>query len=223
MKVPPRLQNEVVDEGVNLFREWRQKIKNGILPIGTAYVGKSTLLSRFNVAGPNLFMDFNRTLATKVDELKLRREFIERCSGVEYVKPIDVPGELPEEWAKAYFDNNPRILAILVDDRPAADHIQIIREFVTHIEKGPSYWQKVKTLAAFRWNNLTRILFVVNKSDQIDRDRLNGVYLEYKGLLADIKSSFGADIQVFNVSLTTNTDEELKHFFDAILDGLARK
>lgn len=138
-KIREKIEAEVLNEGINFYRKWRQKTKNGILPIGIAEVGKTTLLHKFEVAGPNLFMDFNRTLTAKVDDMRLRQEFIDNCPGVEYFKKIDVPGELPEQWAKAYFDNNPRVLVILVDDRPPSEHLPSIRKFLSLIQEGPGF------------------------------------------------------------------------------------
>jgi hypothetical protein len=72
-RIRDRIEAEVLNESINFYRRWRQQAQNGILPIGIAAVGKTTLLYKFEVAGPNLFMDFNRTLATKVDSHLLGR------------------------------------------------------------------------------------------------------------------------------------------------------
>jgi GTP-binding protein EngB required for normal cell division len=221
-KLRDKLENEAFNEGVNFYRKWRQQTKNGILPIGIANVGKTTLLHKFDVDCPNLFLDFNRTLETSVDSMRLRKEFIEQCRGVEYFKKIDVPGELPEQWAKAYFDNNPRVLLILVDERPASEHMLSIKKFLSQIQLGESIWQKVKNLAAFRRNNLTRILFVINKVDKIEKGGIENVLLQYKPMLADIHTLFKSSIQIFSVSLNPES-AQLKDMFNSAIDGLARK
>jgi len=221
-KIREKIENEAFNEGVNFYRRWRQETKNGILPIGIANVGKTTLLHKFDVDCPNLFLDFNRTLDTTVDSLRLRKDFIERCKGVEYFKKIDVPGELPDQWAKAYFDNNPRVLLILVDHRPPAEHLPSIHQFLAKIKHGESAWQKVKSFAAFRRNNLTRVLFVINKIDKLKESNSVNVLAEYKPVLADIHSLFKSSIQVFSVSLNPES-AQLKDMFTAAIDGLARK
>lgn len=221
-KILGKIQDEVFNEGLSAFRAWRQKSQNGILPVGIGDVGKTTLLSKFDVSGPELFLDFNRTLATKVDNMRLRREFVERCKGVEYFKKIDVPGELPEEWAKAYFDNNPRVLVIMVDHREPKHHIDSIRCFLSLIGEGPSFWQSAKALFCFRSNNLARVIFVVNKTDKIDSNAIGKTSDSYKALLADVHSLFNVNIQKFSLSLT-DEKQSLDAFFQACLDSLSRK
>lgn len=93
-KISDKVQEEFFNEGVNFYTKWRQSVKNGVLPIGSSGVGKTTLLSRLDVQGVDLFMDFDRTTKTKVDTLKLRKEFTEACTGVEHIRKIDVPGDL---------------------------------------------------------------------------------------------------------------------------------
>ena len=218
-----KLEEAVFKEGVSAFQEWRQKSKNGILPIGISAVGKTTLLSKFDVAGPNLFLDFNRTLRTTIDKSRMRREFAERCNGIEYVQKIDVPGELPEQWSQAYFDRNPRILVVLVDDRSPEIHTNCIRQFLKQIKSGPTFWQVAKTLFGFRTNNLSRVIFVVNKSDKIGDDSMLKLLNDYRPLLADIQSSFNVSVQIFQSSLTIGTEKSLEDLFSAIIDGLTRK
>lgn len=221
-KLTDKAQEEIFNEGVNFYTKWRQSVKNGVLPIGSSEVGKTTLLSRLDVQGIDLFMDFNRTTKSKVDTLKLRAEFIKASNGVEHIRKIDVPGDLPEEWVTAYFDNSPRVLVIMVDDRNSHEHIKRLRVFVENYKKGSSFWQKTKTVVTFNWNNLTRILFVVNKSDKIEKVRLDNIQTEYAGVLSEMHSLFNVNIQIFKVSLN-DTDENLKPFFMAVLDSFSRK
>lgn len=221
-KMRDKIQDEAFKEGLNFYRKWRQKTKNGILPIGIAEVGKTTLLHKFEVSGPNLFMDFNRTLRSQVDDMRLRQEFIDQCQGVEYFKKIDVPGELPEQWAKAYFDNNPRVLLILVDDRPPIDHLPSIRKFLSIVKQGPTKWQSLKMTASFKWNNLSRVLFVINKVDKFDSSISKALHSEYASLLADVHSQFNSSIQIFSISLNPES-AQLGEMFSATLEGLSRK
>lgn len=221
-KFRDKVEEEVSKEAVNFYRAWRQKTKNGILPIGIANVGKTTFLQRFEIDGPSLFVDFNRTTSTTTDNIRLRDDLSRIASGIDFYKKIDVPGDLPSEWAEAYFDNNPRVLAILVDNRDPANHIKSLRAFLSQIAKGPSFWQKTKEIANFRWNNLSRIIFIVNKADLFDDMKLNHAAGEFKGVLADFQQLLQAPVQIFHVSLKTKTDDQI-HLFKAVIDGLSRK
>lgn len=221
-KITDTVKEEIFNEGVSFYTKWRQSIKNGVLPIGSSGVGKTTLLSRLDVEGANLFLKFDRTTKTKVDTLKLRDDFIKACDGVEHIRKIDVPGDLPEEWVTSYFDNNPRVLVIMVDDRAPDEHIKRLRIFIEKYKKGASFWQKIKTIAAFNWGNITRVIFVVNKSDKIEKTRLDNMQIEYESVLSEIHSLLNVNIQVFKISLT-NTDESLNPFFMAVLDSFSRK
>ncbi len=222
-KIKEKAAGAAYEEGISAFRKWRQKTKNGILPVGISGVGKTTFLSRFDVCGPELFLDFDRTLSVKVDKMKLRQDFINQCNGVEYVQKIDVPGELPEQWCAAFFDRNPRVLVIMVDERESKEHISQIKEFLDHIRAGATRWQRFKTLFAGRRNNLSRVIFAVNKVDKFVSDNLAHVQNEYKFLLAEVHSLLNVNIQTFHVSLNSNNDDDFNAVFSAVLDGLFRK
>lgn len=221
-KLLGKLEEEVSNEAIGIFRRWRQKSKNGVLPIGIAHVGKTTFLTKFDADAPSLFLDFNRTLKTKVDSLRLRQDFLDRCNGVEYYKKIDVPGDLPDQWAAAFFDNSPRVLVVMVDERNPEIHVKQLRTFLTHVQQGPSVWQRAKAIFGLRQNNLTRVLFVVNKVDRFASAEVAKTERSYQALLADIQSLLGAPIQMFKTALTTDAENSLE-VFHAVLDGLARK
>lgn len=222
-KIKEKVVDAAYDEGVNAFQAWRQKAKNGVLPIGISGVGKTTFLSRFDVCGPELFLDFDRTLSVKVDKMKLRKEFIKQCNGVEYVQKIDVPGELPEQWGVAYFDRNPRVLVIMIDEREPKAHISEIKKFLEYIRVGATNWQKVKTFFAGRGENLSRVIFAVNKVDRFSSGTLEHVGEEYKRLLSEVHSLLNVNIQIFHVSLNSSNDNDFNAVFSAVLDGLVRK
>lgn len=221
-KIRDKLEEEASREAVNFYRAWRQKTKNGILPIGIANVGKTTLLQRFQVEETSLFLEFNRTLKVNVDEVRLREDLMREAKGIEFYKSIDVPGDLPEQWATAYFDNNPRVLVLLVDERNHLEHIEAFRRFLGQVTKGASFWQKTKEVFSFRWGNLSRVIFVVNKSDQFTEDHLKDITRKYKEILADIQSTFNVPVQTYRVSLSEN-GKECSPLFKAIIDGLSRK
>lgn len=221
-KLRDKIEEEASREAVSFYRGWRQKTKNGILPVGIANVGKTTFLQRFEVAEPNLFLDFNRTLGINSDTVRLREDFARIANGIEFYKKIDVPGDLPDLWAMAYFDNSPRVLVILVDDRDTLTHITQLRKFLGFIEEGPTVWQKAKTLVNLRWNNLSRILFVVNKADQFESERLTSVADSYRSVLSDIQSTLQVPVQLFRVSLASNC-KECNVLFRSVIDGLCRK
>ena len=193
------------------------------MPVGISGVGKTTFLSRFDVCGPELFLDFDRTLSVKVDKMRLRNDFIDQCNGAEYVQKIDVPGELPEQWGAAYFDRNPRVLVIMIDERESKEHISQIRIFLDFIRTGGSRWQKIKTFLAGRGENLSRVIFAVNKVDKFVSDNLDDVQDEYKILLAEVHSLLNVNIQTFHVSLNSKNDDDFTAVFSAVLDGLVRK
>lgn len=221
-KITDKLQEEASREAVNFYRAWRQKIKNGVLPIGIANVGKTTFLQRFEVADASLFLEFNRTLEINANTTKLRDDLAKHANGVEYYKSIDVPGDVPDQWAVAYHDNNPRVLVILVDHREPLDHIKQIRKFLGLINEGPSLWQKTKTVINFRWDNLSRIVFIENKADQLPEGRKNNIASKYKSLLADIQSTFKVPVQVFQASLNVPNPGQDK-IFKSVIDGLSGK
>ena len=221
-KLLGKIEEEVSNEVVGIFRSWRQKSKNGLLPVGIAGVGKTTFLTKFDADAPSLFLDFNRTVKTKVDSMRLRQEFLDRCKGVEYYKKIDVPGDQPLQWATAYFDNSPRVLVVLTDERGADIHIKQLRTFLAHLRQGPTFWQLAKATVGLRRNNLARILFVVNKVDRFAAGEIGKTRAAYQALLADLQSLLGAPIQIFQLTLTSET-EHAPEVFHAVLDGLARK
>ena len=221
-KIRDKIEEEASREVVSIYRAWRQKTKNGILPIGIANVGKTTFLQRFEIAEPNIFLDFNRTLQTSVDKVRLRSDLAQAANGIDFYKKIDVPGDLPAEWAVAYFDNNPRVLVVLVDERDPEVHIAQLRKFLGYVAEGPSIWQRTKTFFAFRWENLSRVLFVVNKADKFDADNIKRVIELYRGLLADTQSTLQVPVQIFRVSLSL-AGSEATDLFRATVDGLTRK
>ena len=145
-KIRDKLEEEASREAVSFYRAWRQKTKNGIWPVGIANVGKTTFLQRFEVAEPSIFLEFNRTLTINVGKVRLRRDLAQASDGIEFYKKIDVPGELPNRWAAAYFDNTPRVLVVLVDERDPKVHIEQLRKFLGHIAEGPTVWQRAKTV-----------------------------------------------------------------------------
>lgn len=199
-KTLDKVEEEIINEGIGFYRRFRQKTLNGVMPVGIAAVGKTTLLSQLDAAGPSLFADFNRTLRTKVTTPRLRKELLEACEKTRFTRKIDVPGELPEEWAEAYFDNNPRILAMIVDGRTTAE-LSSFKQFLAKVNEGPSLWQKTKTAAMFRWNNLSRIFFIINKIDLLDNKTVRDIQNNYRDILAEMHSQFGVNIQTFQVSL----------------------
>jgi len=219
-KIRDAVEDEFIQEGISFYRRWRQKMRNGILPIGIAEVGKTTLISKYDVAEANVFLDFNRTLKTSTDARRLRADLAKLNKGVEFVKTIDVPGEVPEEWAQAFFDNNPRVLVVMVDHRDPAKHITAIEEFLSHLRTGPTLWQKFTGLLARK--NLSRVLFVVNKIDQIPEDDRDDLIRKYTSVLANLHEQLNANIQTFLVSLHDD-DQKLDPFFTAAVDGLMRK
>lgn len=221
-KIRDKLEEEASREAVSFYRAWRQKTKNGILPIGIANVGKTTFLQRFEVAEPNIFLDFNRTLTTNVDKVRLRQDLSNASDGIEFYKKIDVPGDLPDQWAAAYFDNNPRVLIVMVDEREPNIHIEQLRKFLGYLAEGPTVWQKFKTVIELRWKNLSRIIFVVNKEDQFDPKSLLKVEELYQPFLADLHSTLQVPVQLFRVSLSMNGDSATS-VFRSVVDGLSRK
>ena len=221
-KILGKIEEEVSTEAISAFRRWRQKSKNGLLPIGIAQVGKTTFLTKFDADSPALFLDFNRTLEINIDKLRLRQDFLDKCKGVEYYKKIDVPGDLPDQWAKAYFDTNPRVLVVMVDERSPEIHIKQLRVFLKHYSEGPSIWQRTKTVFGFRSNNLTRVLFVANKADRFPDQAIKSISETYRGVLADLQSELGVPIQIFQATLTSDAKPQTE-LFHAVLDGLARK
>lgn len=221
-KIRDKLEEEASREAVSLYRAWRQKTKNGILPVGIANVGKTTFLQRFEVAEPNIFLDFNRTLETNVGKVRLRQDLVKASDGIEFYKKIDVPGDLPDQWATAYFDNTPRVLVVMVDERDPLTHIEQLRRFLGYLADGSTIWQKAKTVLAFRWDNLSRVLFVINKVDKFNPESLAQVIEPYRDFLADIQSTLQVPIQSFSVSLSIE-DENTTSLFRSVVDGLSRK
>lgn len=221
-KILDHLQDETFRYSISFYKKWRQTVRNGVLPIGASNVGKTTLLSRLDVEGANLFMNFNRTTKTRTDTLKLRSDFIKVENDAEYIKKIDVPGDLPKEWATAYFNNNPRVLVIMVDDRDPSEHSIRISEFLNQLRIGANFWQKTKSTITFNRNNLARIIFIINKADKIDPQNLIGIDQMYSGILADVHEFFNVNIQTFKISLTGN-DANLESFFLSVLDSFSRK
>ena len=221
-KLRDKIEEEASREAVNFYRAWCQKTKNGILPIGIANVGKTTFLQRFEIAEPSLFLDFNRTLGTSVDKVRLREDFLREAKGIEYYRKIDVPGDLPDQWARAYFDHGPRVLVVLVDERDPTEHIERLRKFLGLIAEGPTFWQRTKEVLSFRWSNLSRVLFVANKADRFSNERLLAIADSYRGVLADLQSTLEVPIQVYRVSLASDS-EGCAALFKAVLDGLSRK
>jgi GTPase SAR1 family protein len=220
------IEGEVITAGISFYRKFRQELANGVLPIGISGVGKTTLLSQLDASGPTLFSEFNRTLKTRIKTERLRQDLIKACEKTRYVRKIDVPGEIPEEWACAYFDNNPKILVVMVDGREAEEQIAAFEQFVALVREGPSFWQKTKTVIALRWNNLVRIFFVINKIDLLDAKSINIINSRYRALLAEMNSIFGVNIQTFKISLTEgdgerkNKTNEQNELFLAIIDAL---
>jgi hypothetical protein len=221
-KFRDKMEEEASKEAVNAFRAWRQRSINGVLPIGVSRVGKTTLLDKFGADCPELFLDFNRTLKTKVENYRLRQDFLEQCSGIEFYKRIDPPGEIPGDWAKAYFDYNPRVLVVLVDDRPADVQADALRKFLAAIAQGPTKWQRTKTVLNWRWGNLAGILFVVNKVDRLSNECSKDVDEAYKGVLADLRSTLGAPIRTFRTSLTKDA-EGTQRLFQSVVETFGRK
>lgn len=221
-KIRDKLEEEASREAVSFYRAWRQKTKNGILPVGIANVGKTTFLQRFEVAEPNIFLDFNRTLTTNVDKIRLRQDLAQASDGIDFYKKIDVPGDLPDQWAAAYFDNSPRVLIVMVDERDPKVHIEQLRKFLGYLAEGPSVWQKAKTVLALRWNNLSRILFIANKVDKFDHENLLQVAELYRAFLADLQSTLQVPVQLFRVSLSMD-DDSATSVFRSVVDGLSRK
>lgn len=221
-KVIDAFLDEAGEEALSAYKKWRQKVKNGILPIGISEVGKTTLLSKYDVSAANVFLGFNRTLKVNVDERRLRAELAKRVQGVEYVKTIDVPGEVPEEWAQAYFRNNPRVLVVMVDHRDPAKHVAAIEKFLSILRRGPNFWQKVSAFVCRTNKNLARVLFVVNKLDKIPAHEKDGVLGRYHGILASLHSELNVNIQTFQISLHDD-DKMLDTFFTAAVDGLTAK
>lgn len=221
-KIRDKLEEEASREAVSFYRAWRQKTKNGILPVGIANVGKTTFLQRFEVAEPNVFLDFNRTLATHVGEVRLRQDLAQAADGIDFYKKIDVPGDLADQWAAAYFNNNPRVLVVMVDERDPKVHVEQLRRFLGYLAEGPTVWQRTKTVLALRWDNLSRILFVMNKLDKVDPKSLPQLAEPYRALLADIQSTMQVPVQSFRVSLSKN-DATAANLFRSVVDGLSRK
>ena len=221
-KVVEAIQEQAIDESLSAYREWRQKVKNGILPIGIPEVGKTTLLSKYDVAEPNVFLDFNRTVKVNVDERRLREDLAKRVQGVEYVKTIDVPGEEPAQWAKAYFRNNPRVLVVMVDHRDPEIHVAAIEKFLSILRDGPTVWEKIAAIICRTNKNLARVLFVVNKIDKIPARDKEGLLSRYGGILASLHSELNVNIQTFQISLRDD-DKMLDPFFTAAVDGVGRK
>lgn len=221
-KFRDKLEEEASKEAVNAFRKWRQRSINGVLPIGISRVGKTTLLDKFGADCPELFLDFNRTLKTKVEDYRLRKDFLAQCSGIEFYKRIDPPGEFPGDWAKAYFDYNPRVLVILVDDRPADVQTDALRKFLAAIAQGPTAWQRAKTIFNGRWGNLSSVLFVINKVDQFRDKSAEGIDEAYKGVLADIRSTLGAPIRTFRTSLTQD-ENATQRLFQSVVETFGHK
>lgn len=217
-----RIGEKILTEAIGEFSRWHQKSRNGLLPIGIAQVGKTTFLTKFDLDSPRLFLHFNRTLEVTIDKLRLRQEFLERCKGVEYYKKIDVPGDLPHEWARAYFDANPRVLVVMVDERSPDTHIKQLRTFLKFYAEGPTVWQRTKTIFGFRMNNLARVLFVANKADRLPDRTINSVSEAYRGVLADFQSKLRVPIQMFQTTLTSEAMPQTE-LFHAVLDGFTRK
>jgi GTP-binding protein EngB required for normal cell division len=221
-KIRDKLEEEASREAISFYRAWRQKTKNGVLPVGIANVGKTTFLQRFEVDEPNVFLDFNRTLTTHVDKVRLRQDLAQASDGIDFYKKIDVPGDLPDQWAAAYFNNSPRVLVVMVDERDPKIHIEQLRRFLGYLVEGPSVWQRTKAVFALRWDNLSRVLFVVNKVDKVDPKNLSQVVEPYRALLADIQSTLQVPVQSFGVSLSGN-DANAAGLFLSVVDGLSRK
>ncbi len=221
-KIRDKLEEEASREAVSFYRAWRQKTKNGILPVGIANVGKTTFLQRFEVAEPNIFLAFNRTLTTNVGKVRLRQDLAKASDGIDFYKKIDVPGDLPDQWATAYFENTPRVLVVMVDERDPIAHIKQLRTFLGYLADGPTIWQKAKTALSFRWDNLSRILFVVNKVDRFNPESLAQATEPYRAFLADIQSTLQVPVQSFSVSLSLENDSATS-LFESVVDGLSRK
>jgi len=221
-KFRDKLEEEASKEAVNAFRAWRQRAINGVLPIGVSHVGKTTLLDKFGADCPELFLDFNRTLKTKVENYRLRQDFLAYCRGIEFYKRIDPPGEFPADWAKAYFDYNPRVLVVLVDDRPVDVQADALRRFLAAIAHGPTKWQRLKTVLNWRWGNLAGVLFVINKMDRLSDESVKGIEDAYKGILADLRSTLGAPIRTFRTSLTQDA-EGTQRLFQSVVETFGHK
>jgi len=221
--IKEKIVGAAYEEGIDLFRKWRQTAKNGILPIGISGVGKTTFLARFDVSGSELFLDFDRTLSVKVDKMRLRDDFIKQSNGAKYFQKLDVPGELPELWGQTYFNRNPRVLVIMIDERDSAIHIDSIKQFLILIKEGPSAWQKIKTVIGFRRENLSRVIFAVNKVDKFDSNKIGNIKKDYKSLLAEVQSSLNVNVQMFQISLNSANEDDFNSMFTAVLDGLSRK
>jgi len=222
-KTMTAIEEEFVNEGISAYRKWRQSVKNGILPVGISSVGKTTFCSKFEDDGASLWLEFNRTVSTHIDMLRLQSTFIAQAKGVEYYKIIDVPGDLYEQWVKAFFDNNPRVLVIMVDHRQPGTHLDELQKFLALIKEGPTFWQRTKTFFASRRNNLSRIIFLINKLDQFDTSKISTIEQQYKTFLADVHQVFGVSINVFKVQLNSGEYSQLEDMFVTILEALAQK
>lgn len=221
-KFRDKVEEEVTTEAISAFRAWRQRVRNGVLPIGIGNVGKTTFLNKFTSDSPDLFLGFNRTVRTKVDNYRLRSDFRDRCQGVEFHKNIDTPGEFPEEWARAYFSGMPRVLVVLVDNRPHAQHVEKLGQFLAALKIGPTFWQKTKAVVTWNRNNLSGILFVINKIDQFAPGGAEVAADQYRDALADMHSLLGVPIHIHTMSLTTDRESELK-VFNAVVDLFGKK
>ncbi|BCO26591.1 hypothetical protein MIZ03_1474 [Rhodoferax lithotrophicus] len=221
-KLRDRVEEEATEEALSAFRSWRQKISNGVLPIGIANVGKTTFLTKFANNNPNLFLEFNRTHSTSMDSRRLRDDLLKRCKGTEFYRGIDVPGDLPMEWARAYFKASPRVLVVLVDDRPAAEHTKKLGEFLSALKLGPTKWERVRTWVTFNTNNLAGILFVMNKVDKFAADAPEPELTDYKNFLSDLASLLPVPICTYKMSLTEDRESELL-VFAGVVDLFGKK
>jgi hypothetical protein len=221
-KAKSAAEEKLVEVLLDKYHKFTDSIKNGILPIGIAEVGKTTLLTKFDVVGPEVFLDFNRTLKTKTNSSRIREDLLNGDSKARFYNNIDVPGDLPEMWAAAYFDHNPRILIIMVDDRPVSEHLKQLNKFISFLKDGSSFWQKAKAAITFNWSNLSRIIFVINKSDLIEKGKLTELKNEYASFLADIHSELNVNIQTFTASLMAD-EKQLSGLLRAVCDGLGKK
>lgn len=214
-------QKEALGRLIDQFSAWRQSIVNGLMPIGIGGVGKSSFLRTFDSGCRNLFFEFNRTPDIEVNNRKLRPEFHEACNARAY-KEIDTPGDFPEAWSVAYFDELPKVLLVMVDERPTQVHIEALYTFLRKIQEGPTTWQWIKRSITFRNNNLQSIIFVFNKIDKLDSIEIaDSKITEYKSIMADLFSELHATISFFKCSVT-NRSGEFEQLTRAIVESMSR-
>lgn len=201
------------------YTEWRQKKRNGILPIGISNVGKSTFLATMADFSSATVTNFNRTLVVKhkkeTIDPALRKELTGRDIA-NYFKKIDVPGEAGEkskDWVKAYIKHAPKVLVIIVDndnERGIEDHIEPLNNFMKTLE------EKKKSLIGkfgrgFRNinKNLKKIIFVLNdKNNSIDYENYESFKKNfmnenpsYDSLMADLHDLTEVNVLVYCCAL----------------------